>query len=118
MATKIAGLEVIDRNSERGSATYMYKGVRIEKYTQERGHKTRIRGGYSRAGVKFTFKINTYSATAVVCSSYILSKNYTLKDTIADIDNWLAGDNRAVENGSIISGVTDRATLRAEGKIA
>lgn len=118
MATKIEGLEVIERNSQRGSATYMYKGVRIEKYTQERGHKTKIRNGYSRAGVKFTYKINFFRAQAIVPTDYRISKNFTLKDTIAEIDRWLAGENRAVENGTIISGVSDRETLKAEGKIA
>ena len=118
MAAKIEGLEVVERDSKRGSATYIYKGVRISKYTQELGHKTMIRGGYSRAGVKFTFKINTYRVNATVQSGYIISKAYTLKETVADIDRWLEGGNRAVENYTIISGVTDRAILRAEGKIS
>jgi hypothetical protein len=118
MARKIEGLEVVERDASRGSATYNYKGVRISKYTQELGHKTMIRGGYSRAGVKFTFKIDTYRVNASVQTGYIISKAYTLKETVADIDRWLEGDNRAVEKGRIISGVTDRAILRAEGKIS
>jgi hypothetical protein len=118
MNTKIQGLEVIERDTKRGSAEYTYKGVRISKYTQETGHKTRIRGGYSRAGVKFTFKVNTYRVRATVQTGYIISKAYTLKETISDIDRWLTYENSAVENGRIISGVSDRAILRAEGKIS
>jgi hypothetical protein len=57
------GLEIVERNSARGSAEYIYKGVRVSKYTQERGHKTRIRGGYSRAGVKFSYQVNYFRAT-------------------------------------------------------
>jgi hypothetical protein len=117
MATKIEGLEVIERDSKRGSAEYNYKGVRISKYTQERGYKTRIRGGYSRAGVKFTFKVNTYRVNATVQTGYIISKAYTLKETVSDIDRWLANGNTAVENGRITSGVTDKAILIEEGKL-
>jgi hypothetical protein len=118
MAKKIEGLQVVERDSKKGSATYIYKGVRISKNTQELGHKTMIRGGYSRAGVRFTFKVYTYRAKAMVNTGYIISKAYTLKETVADIDSWLAGENRAVENYTIIAGVTDRAILRAEGKIS
>ena len=115
MATKIEGLEVVSRDSKRGSAEYTYKGVRISKYTQERGHKTRIRGGYSRAGVKFTFHIDHFHANSYVKMSYSIVKNFTLKDTVEEITRWLNGGNTMAENGKIINGVTDRDTLRANG---
>ena len=119
MSKKIEGLEVISRDSKRGSAEYMYKGVRISKYTQELGHKTRIRGVYSRAGIKFTFKISSYHEKAIVPTNYMIVKNYTLKDTVNEINRWLEGStNRAVEKGTIINGVSDREALRACGKIS
>jgi len=113
---KYEGLEVIERNSARGFAEYIYKGVRISKYTQERGHKTMIRGGYSRAGVKFTYKVNHFRAKAVVPTSYSIVKNYTLKETIAEIDAYLNRENVIADRGYIINGVTDREILRGEGK--
>lgn len=112
MTTKIAGLEVIQRDAQRGSAEYMYKGVRVSKYTQERGHKTKIRGGYSRAGVKFTFHVDFYRAQAIVPTSYRIVKNYTLKETIAEIENFISREDVAVENGKIIHGVSDRDIIR------
>lgn len=114
MATKIDGLEVVKRDSKRGSAEYTYKGVRISKYTQERGYKGRLRGSYVRAGVKFTFHIDHYRADAYVKMSYSTVKNYTLKDTVEEINCWLAKNDMAVENGKIINGVTDRAIIKAE----
>jgi hypothetical protein len=81
------GLEIVERNSARGSAEYIYKGVRVSKYTQERGHKTRIRGGYSRAGVKFSYQVNYFHANATCANTwYRISVNFTLKATIAAID--------------------------------
>ena len=112
MATKIDGLEVIERNSQRGSATYEFNGVQISKYTQDRGHKTMTRNGYSRAGVKFTFQVQSYSANATVKTHYMTFTNYTLKETIADITKYLSRDNVAVENGKIINGVSDRDIIR------
>lgn len=113
---KIQGLAVIERDSVKGSAEYIYKGVRIAKYTQERGYKTKNRGGYSRAGVKFTFKIHIFRANASVKTNYIISKNFTLKETIAEIESWFSCENVAVEQGSIIKGVSDRELLRAQGE--
>jgi hypothetical protein len=115
MATKIEGLEVVQRDSVRGSAEYLYKGVRISKYTQERGHKTRIRGGYSRAGVKFTFKVNNFNAHAIIATSYRISKNYTLKETIAEINDYLSRSNIMADNGEIIVGVAEREMFRKTG---
>ena len=113
---KYEGLEVVERNSARGSAEYIYKGVRIAKYTQERGHKTRIRGGYSRAGVKFSYKVNSFNANAVVPTSYRISVNFTLKETIAEIEGLLARENIAVERGEIIVNVSEREILRGRGE--
>jgi len=113
---KYEGLEVIERNSARGSAEYIYKGVRISKYTQERGHKTRIRGGYSRAGVKFTFKVKNFRAHAIVATSYNIVRNYTLKETIAEIDAYLNREDVIADKGYIINGVTDREILRNKGE--
>lgn len=113
---KYEGLEVVERNSARGSAEYIYKGVRIAKYTQERGHKTRIRGGYSRAGVKFSYKVNSFNAKAVVPTSYRISVNFTLKETIAEIEALLSRENVAVERGQIINNVSEREILRSRGE--
>jgi hypothetical protein len=113
---KYEGLEVVERNSARGSAEYIYKGVRIAKYTQERGHKTRIRGGYSRAGVKFSYKVNSFNANAVVPTSYRISVNFTLKETIAEIEALLSRENVAVERGQIINNVSEREILRSRGE--
>jgi hypothetical protein len=110
------GLEIVERNSARGSAEYIYKGVRVSKYTQERGHKTRIRGGYSRAGVKFSYQVNYFHANAMVTTSYNIVKNFTLKETIAEIDAYLNRENVIAEKGKIISGVTDREILRSRGE--
>jgi hypothetical protein len=113
---KYEGLEVVERDSARGSAEYIYKGVRIAKYTQERGHKTRIRGGYSRAGVKFTYKVNNFRAYAIVATSYIIVKNYTLKETIAEIDAYLIRENVIADRGEIINGVAEREIFRSRGE--
>ena len=113
---KYEGLEVIERNSARGSAEYIYKGVRVSKYTQERGHKTRIRGGYSRAGVKFSYKVNSFNANAVVPTSYRISVNFTLKETIAEIEGLLARENVIAERGEIILNVGEREILRSRGE--
>jgi hypothetical protein len=113
---KYEGLEVVERNTARGSAEYIYKGVRVAKYTQERGHKTRIRGGYSRAGVKFSYKVNSFNANAVVPTSYRISVNFTLKETIAEIEALLARENIAVERGEIIVNVSEREILRSRGE--
>ena len=113
---KYEGLEVVERNTTRGSAEYIYKGVRISKYTQERGHKTRIRGGYSRAGVKFSYKVNSFNANAVVPTSYRISVNFTLKETIAEIEALLSRENVAVERGQIINNVSEREILRSRGE--
>ena len=110
------GLEVVERNSARGSAEYLYKGVRISKYTQERGHKTRIRGGYSRAGVKFSYKVNSFNANAVVPTSYRSVKNYSLKETIAEIEGLLVRENVIAERGEIILNVSEREILRGRGE--
>ena len=110
------GLEIVERNSARGSAEYIYKGVRIAKYTRERGHKTRIRGGYSRAGVKFSYKVNSFNANAVVPTSYRISVNFTLKETIAGIEALLSRENVAVERGQIINNVSEREILRSRGE--
>ena len=110
------GLEVVERNSARGSAEYFYKGVRISKYTQDRGHKTMIRGGYSRAGVKFTYKVNFFRAKVIVPTSYSIVKNYTLKETIAEIDAHLNQEDVIADKGCIINGVTDREILRGRGE--
>ncbi len=110
------GLEVVERNSARGSAEYIYKGVRIAKYTQDRGHKTRIRGGYSRAGVKFTYKVNCFNANAVVPTSYRISVNYSLKETIAEIERLLVRENVIAERGEIIINVSERQILRDRGE--
>ena len=109
------GLEIVERNSARGSAEYVYKGVRIAKYTQERGHKLR-RHGYSRAGVKFSYQVNYFHADAMVTTSYTNVKNFTLKETIAEIDAYLNRENVIAEKGKIISGVTDREILRNRGE--
>ena len=113
---KYEGLEVVERNTTRGSAEYIYKGVRVSKYTQERGHKTRIRGGYSRAGVKFTYKVNHFRFHAIVATSYSIVKNYTLKETIAEIDAYLNRENVIADRGEIINGVTERETFRSRGE--
>jgi hypothetical protein len=113
---KYEGLEIVERDSARGSAEYIYKGVRIAKYTQERGHKTRIRGGYSRAGVKFTYKVNNFRAHAIVATSYIIVKNYTLKETIAEIDAYLIRENVIADKGEIINGVAERELFRSRGE--
>ena len=113
---KYEGLEVVERNTTRGSAEYIYKGVRVSKYTQERGHKTRIRGGYSRAGVKFSYKVNSFNANAVVPTSYRISVNYTLKETIAEIEALLARENVIAERGGIILNVSEREILRSRGE--
>ena len=110
------GLEVVERNTTRGSAEYIYKGVRISKYTQERGHKTRIRGGYSRAGVKFSYKVNCFNANAVVPTSYRISVNYTLKETIAEIEALLVREDVIAERGGIILNVSEREILRSRGE--
>jgi hypothetical protein len=110
------GLEIVERNSACGSAKYIYKGVRISKYTQERGHKTRIRGGYSRAGVKFSYKVNSFNANAVVPTNYRISVNFTLKETIAEIEGLLGRENVAVERGEIILNVSEREILRSRGE--
>ncbi len=110
------GLEIVERDSARGSAEYIYKGVRISKYTQERGYKTRIRGGYSRAGVKFTFKAHFFRAKAVVPTNYSIVKNYTLKETIAEIDAYLNREDVIAENGGIIVNVSEREILRNRGE--
>ena len=113
---KYEGLEVVERNTTRGSAEYIYKGVRVSKYTQERGHKTRIRGGYSRAGVKFSYKVNSFNANAVVPTSCRISVNYTLKETIAEIEALLARENVIAERGGIILNVSEREILRSRGE--
>ena len=113
---KYEGLEVVERNSARGSAEYLYKGVRISKYTQERGHKTRIRGGYSRAGVKFTYKVKHFRAHAIVATSYSIVKNYTLKETIAEIERLLSREDVIAERGAIIINVSEREILRNRGE--
>ncbi len=110
------GLEVVERDSARGSAEYIYKGVRIAKYTQDRGHKTRIRGGYSRAGVKFTYKVNCFNANAVVATSYRICVNYSLKETIAEIERLLVRENVIAERGEIIINVSERQILRDRGE--
>ena len=113
---KYEGLEVVERNTTRGSAEYIYKGVRVSKYTQERGHKTRIRGGYSRAGVKFSYKVNCFNANAVVPTSYRISVNYTLKETIAEIEALLVREDVIAERGGIILNVSEREILRNRGE--
>ena len=113
---KYEGLEVVERNTTRGSAEYIYKGVRVSKYTQERGHKTRIRGGYSRAGVKFSYKVNCFNANAVVPTSYRISVNYTLKETIAEIEALLVREDVIAERGGIILNVSEREILRSRGE--
>ena len=113
---KYEGLEVVERDSDRVSAEYIYKGVRISKYTQERGHKTRIRGGYSRAGVKFSYKVNCFNANAVVPTSYRISVNYTLKETIAEIEALLVREDVIAERGGIILNVSEREILRSRGE--
>ncbi len=110
------GLEVVERDSARGSAEYIYKGVRIAKYTQDRGHKTRIRGGYSRAGVKFTYKVEQFRAHAIVATSYNIVKNYTLKETISEIDAYLNRENVIADRGVIINGVSERELFRSRGE--
>jgi hypothetical protein len=113
---KYEGLEVVERDSARGSAEYLYKGVRISKYTQERGHKTRIRGGYSRAGVKFSYKVQYFRAHAIVATSYSIRKNYTLKEIISEIDSYLSRENVIAERGEIICGVAERELFRSRGE--
>ena len=113
---KYEGLEVVERNTTRGSAEYIYKGVRVSKYTQQRGHKTRIRGGYSRAGVKFSYKVNCFTANAVVPTSYRISVNYTLKETIAEIEALLVREDVIAERGGIILNVSEREILRSRGE--
>ena len=113
---KYEGLEVVERNTTRGSAEYIYKGVRVSKYTQERGHKTRIRGGYSRAGVKFSYKVNCFNANAVVPTSYRISVNYTLKETIAEIEALLVREDVIAERGGIILNFSEREILRSRGE--
>lgn len=112
---KYEGLEVVERDSARGSAEYLYKGVRISKYTQERGHKTR-RGGYSRAGVKFTYKVHNFRFHAIIATSYRSVKNYTLKETIAEIDAYLNQENVIADRGEIINGVSERELFRSRGE--
>jgi hypothetical protein len=102
---KYEGLEVVERNSARGSAEYIYKGVRISKYTQERGHKTRIR-----------YKANSFNANAVVPTSYRISVNYSLKETIAEIEKLLAREDVIAERGGIIINVSEREILRGRGE--
>jgi len=111
MTTKIDGLEVISRDSQRGSAEYIYKGVRISKYTRELGHKGRTRGSYVRAGVVFSYKTEVYNAQAIVPSHYSIRKEFTLKNVIAEIDALLVKDNVIVDNNTIIINPADRAIV-------
>lgn len=116
MAKKIEGLEIVSRDSKTGTAEYLYRGVRISKYTQAMGHKTRIRGGYSRAGVKFSFKIEVFRANASVNTDYWVRKDFVLKSVVQEIESWLSKENVIAENGKIITGVSDREILREKGE--
>jgi hypothetical protein len=78
--------------------------------------KTRIRGGYSRAGVKFSYKVNSFNANAVVPTHYRISVNFTLKETIAEIERLLNQENVIAERGNIIVNVSEREILRSRGE--
>lgn len=96
---KYEGLEVVERDSAKGSAEYLYKGVRVSKY-----------------GGKFVFKVNHFRASAIVPTNYSKAKYSSLKEVIANIDSWLIMENVGVEGKEIINGLSDRQTLRDQGK--
>ncbi len=68
------------------------------------------------AGVKFSYKVNSFNANAVVPTSYRISVNFTLKETIAEIEALLSRENVAVERGQIINNVSEREILRSRGE--
>lgn len=117
MAKKVEGLTVVSRDSERGKATYEYKGVRIEKYTRDRGYRGRIRGSYNRAGAVYTFSTQFYNADAIVTSRWDSVKNYKLQDAVTDIDRFLDG-NAIAENGKVIIRPDQREILRQRGELS
>jgi hypothetical protein len=72
--------------------------------------------GYSRAGVKFSYKVNSFNANAVVPTHYRISVNFTLKETIAEIERLLNQENVIAERGNIIVNVSEREILRSRGE--